>query len=264
MKNIQSEIKYIPIESIKPNPYQPRKNFNKKSLEELSQSIKTYGLIQPISVRRLCEESYELVAGERRLRASEIAEMEDIPAIIVEYRDKDSAMIALIENLQREDLDFIEEAEGYYNLIKDHSFTQQELAKKLGKSQSTIANKLRILKLSDDIKKALVDNGLTERHARALLRLPDDELKIEVLNKMIEDDLTVKRTEKLIENILDDLTKEEEPESSQNIKGLINFKIYLNTLKNAYNAIKESGVDAKYQEKDMEDHIEVIVKIPKK
>lgn len=264
MKNIQSEIKYIPIEFIKPNPYQPRKNFNKKSLEELSQSIKTYGLIQPVSVRQLGEGSYELVAGERRLRASEIAELEEIPAIIVEYRDQDSAMIALIENLQREDLSFLEEAEGYYNLVRDHGFTQQELAEKMGKSQSTIANKLRILKLSDDIKKSLVDNELTERHARALLRLPDDELRKKVLDRVIKDDLTVKETEKLIENILDDLTKEEEAEVGQNIKGLINFKIYLNTLKNAYNAIKESGVEAKYREKDMGDHIEVVVQIPKK
>ncbi len=144
MKNIQSEIKYIPIDSIKPNPYQPRKDFNKKALEELSQSIKTYGVIQPISVRKLQDNSYELVAGERRLRASELANLKEIPAIIVDYRDKESAMIALIENLQREDLNFIEEAEGYRNLIEDHGFTQQELAEKIGKSQSTIANKLMI------------------------------------------------------------------------------------------------------------------------
>ncbi|MBV1817273.1 nucleoid occlusion protein [Anaerosalibacter bizertensis] len=264
MKNIQSEIKNIPIDSIKPNPYQPRKNFNKQSLEELSQSIKTYGLIQPISVRQLCEDSYELVAGERRLRASEIAELDEIPAIIVDYKDQDSAMIALIENLQREDLNFVEEAEGYYNLIKDHGFTQQGLAEKLGKSQSTIANKLRILKLSDEIKKSLIDNKLTERHARALLKLPDDEMKEEVLNKVIKEDLTVKKTEKLIEDILNDLIKEEESESNQNVKGLINFKIYLNTLKNAYNAIKETGIEAKYKEKDMGDHIEVVVQIPKR
>src|SRR5699024_4141584 len=132
-----------------------------------------------------------------RLRASEIAELDEIPAIIVDYKDQDSAMIALIENLQREDLNFVEEAEGYYNLIKDHGFTQQELAEKLGKSQSTIANKLRILKLSDEIKKSLIDNKLTERHARALLKLPDDEMKEEVLHKVIKEDLTVKKTEKL-------------------------------------------------------------------
>ena len=119
MKNMSTEIKYLPLNSIKPNPYQPRKNFNRKALEELSQSIKTYGLIQPISVRKLCDESYELIAGERRLRASEIAELSEIPAIVVDYKDKDSAIVALIENLQREDLNFIEEAEGYFNLINN-------------------------------------------------------------------------------------------------------------------------------------------------
>src|SRR5690606_16162011 len=139
MKNMEPEIKYIPIDSIKPNPYQPRKKFDKKSLEELSQSIKAFGLIQPISVRKLQDENYELIAGERRLRASELAELEKIPAIVLEYRDRESAMMALIENLQREDLNFIEEAEGYYNLIEDHGLTQQELAEKIGKSQSTIA-----------------------------------------------------------------------------------------------------------------------------
>ena len=196
MKNIQTEIKYIPIKSIKPNPYQPRKDFNRRALEELSQSIKTYGLIQPISVRKLCNESYELIAGERRLRASEIAELDEIPAIIVDYKDKDSAMVALIENLQRENLSYIEEAEGYYNLINDHGFTQQELAEKLGKSQSTIANKLRILKLPEDVKKTLVENQLSERHARALLKLPDDELKRKALEKIINNDFTVKKQKK--------------------------------------------------------------------
>ena len=155
------EIINIPIRFIKPNPYQPRKNFNLKSLEELSQSVKTYGIIQPISVRKLSHDSYELIAGERRLRAAEIAELTEIPAIVVDYRDKDSAMVALVENLQREDLNFIEEAEGYYNLIEDHNITQQELAEKLGKSQSTIANKLRILKLPTDIKKILI--GVEDR-----------------------------------------------------------------------------------------------------
>ncbi|MBE6082944.1 nucleoid occlusion protein [Sporanaerobacter sp. PP17-6a] len=263
MENMQSEIMFIPIKFIKPNPYQPRKNFNKRALEELSQSIKTYGLIQPISVRKLCNESYELIAGERRLRASEMAELEKIPAIIVNYKDKDSAMVALIENLQREDLNFIEEAEGYNNLIKDHNFTQQELAEKLGRNQSTIANKLRILKLPDDIKKELLENNLTERHARALLRLPDDEYRRKTLEKIIKSDFTVKKTEKLIDDILNDLTKVES-EKKQNIKSLINVRIYLNTIKNAYNAIKNSGVNAKYTEKDMGEYLEVTVRIPKK
>jgi len=263
MSILENEINYIPIKSIKPNPYQPRKNFSKRALEELCQSIKTYGVIQPISVRKIGEDSYELVAGERRLRAAEMANLETIPAIIVKYMDKDSAVVALIENLQREDLNFIEEAEGYNSLINDHGFTQQELAEKVGKNQSTIANKLRILRLPDNVKKVIIENGLTERHARALLKLPDEEMQMYVLDKIIKKDLTVKKTESLIKSLLEDLVKEKEPVHKQNIKGMINFKIYLNTLRNAYTAIKESGIDAKYEQKDLGDYIEVTVKIPK-
>lgn len=263
MRNFQPEIRYLPISIIKPNPYQPRKEFNQKSLEELSQSIKSYGVIQPISVREIRPDSYELIAGERRLRASELAELSEIPAIIVDYRDKESAIIALMENLQREDLNFIEEAEGYNNLIVDHNFTQQEIAEKIGKSQSTIANKLRILKLPEDIKKELIESNLTERHGRALLKLPDDDLKRDVLEKILNNELNVNRTETLVDGILDDLVKGEEDVPRQNIKSLINIRIYLNSIKKAYAAIKETGVKAEYKEVDKGDHVEVVVKIPK-
>lgn len=264
MKNVQSEIKYIPIDEIRPNPYQPRRDFNKKSLEELSQSIKAFGVIQPISVRKIKENSYELIAGERRLRASQLAKLDRIPAIVVEYRDKESALIALMENLQREDLNFIEEAEGYNNLIVDHGFTQQEIAEKIGKSQSTIANKLRLLKLPEDIKRDLIKYNLTERHGRALLKLTDDDLRRKVLEKIVKNDLNVKKSEALVDGILDDLTKRDEKESKQNIKSLINIRIYLNTIKKAYSAIKETGIKAEYKEIDKGDHVEVVVKIPKK
>ncbi|EPZ53388.1 parB/RepB/Spo0J family partition domain protein [[Clostridium] sordellii ATCC 9714] len=159
----------IPISNIVPNPYQPRRVFSQSALEELSESIKVYGILQPITVRSKSNDEYELVAGERRLRASKLAGLETIPAIINNMSDESSAVLALLENLQREDLNFIEEAMGYENLIKEHSFTQQQLAEKLGKNQSTIANKIRILRLPTDIKIKLVENGLTERHARALL-----------------------------------------------------------------------------------------------
>lgn len=260
---LQKEVKYIPITAIRPNPYQPRRNFNQKSLEELSQSIKAYGVIQPISVRQLTNDSYELVAGERRLRASELAELEEVPALVVDFRDKESAMIALIENLQREDLNFIEEAEGYYNLIKDHNFTQNELAEKIGKSQSTIANKIRLLKLPTDIQKSLIEEELTERHGRVLLKLPDDELRYSVLEKVIKNNLNVSSTEALVEDLLNDITKKDEEKPKQNIKSLINVRIYLNTLKKAYKAIKEFGIDAAYKETEKEDHVEVVIKIPK-
>lgn len=267
MKNEQPEIKYIPIESIRPNPYQPRKDFNKKALEELSQSIKSFGLIQPISVRKIQDESYELIAGERRLRASELAELEEIPAIVVDYKDNESAMVALIENLQREDLNFIEEAEGYNSLIVDHGFTQQQLAEKLGKSQSTIANKLRLLKLPEDIQKDLIEHDLTERHGRALLKLPDEQLKREVLDKVIKNEFNVSKTENLVNDILDELIKKEVKDETKkdkpNIKGLISTRIYLNTIKNAYTAIKQSGINAEYLEEDRGDFVEVTIKIPK-
>lgn len=264
MKNMETEISYISLDLIKPNPYQPRRNFDKKALEELSQSIKAFGLIQPVSVRKLNDKSFELVAGERRLKASKMAKLKKIPAIVVEYRDKDSAMIALIENLQREDLNFIEEAEGYDNLISDHGFTQKELAKKIGKNQSTIANKIRLLKLPEDIKRDLVENSLTERHGRALLRLPDHGIKKEVLEKVIKNELNVSKTEDLVDEILNDLIDKEEKKERPNIKSLISTRIYLNTIKKAYSVIKQSGIDAKYAEQDKGEYVEVTIQVPKK
>jgi ParB family chromosome partitioning protein len=165
------EIISLPINLIRQNENQPRKVFNQNTLIELSESIKEYGVLQPISVRHTTEKNYELVAGERRLRACQLAGLLDIPAIIVEMDDTESAILAMIENLQREDLNYIEEAEGYERLIKEHNFTQDELARQIGKKQSTIANKLRILKLGERVKRELIITGLTERHARALLKL---------------------------------------------------------------------------------------------
>lgn len=152
-KEDQKNITYVGIDHIRPNPYQPRKQFNKMALEELCESIKQYGVLQPINVRRLSHGTYEIVAGERRLRAATMAGLMEIPAIIINVDDNDSAVMALIENLQREDLSYMEEAEGYSNLINEHGFTQEELAQKIGKSQSTVANKIRLLKLSPLVKK---------------------------------------------------------------------------------------------------------------
>ena len=182
VKREGKNIVYIRIENIRPNPYQPRKKFERASLEELCESIKQYGIIQPINVR-ISGSGYELVAGERRLRAAEMAGLREIPAIILDVSDNDSAIMALIENLQREDLTYFEEAEGYQNLLSEHNLTQEELAEKIGKSQSTIANKIRLLRLSPLIKKILIDNSLTERHARALLKLHDEQLQLKVLKR---------------------------------------------------------------------------------
>lgn len=264
MNSVGKKVEEISIDKIIPNPYQPRKTFSKVGLEELSASIKAYGILQPINVRKIGEGKYELIAGERRLRAAKLAELKTIPAIINDnYTDIDSAVLAIIENLQREDLNFIEEAEGYLNLIEDHGFTQQELAERVGKNQSTIANKLRILRLGPDIKKRLLENNLTERHARALLKLPDDELREIALDKIIKKDLNVKKTEQLIKAMLEDIGSENEVKTNQKIRSFMNYRIYINTLKQAYEAIREKQKNAEFHQIDKGEYIEVTVKIPK-
>ena len=260
---MNNEILKIDIKDIIPNTYQPRKYLHENALIELSESIKTHGIIQPITVRKRGD-FYELVAGERRWRAAQLAELKEVPCNIIDINDTESAEIALLENLQREDLNFIEEAMGYENLIKEHEFTQQQLAEKLGKNQSTIANKLRILRLPNSVKIKLVENNLTERHARALLKLPTEDLINEVVDKIIKLELTVKKTEKIIKDILEDLDNPQDQEKKQNIKGTMGIRIYLNTMKQAFDAIIGTGIEAKYNEVDKGDYMEVVVKIPKK
>jgi ParB family chromosome partitioning protein len=256
------EIKTIQINLIRPNNYQPRRYFNQDSLLELSQSIKEYGVIQPISVRRNGERFYELVAGERRLRASQLAGLHEIPAIIVDMKDNESAVIAMIENLQREDLNYIEEAEGYYNLIKEHGLTQEELAERIGKKQSTIANKLRILKLTDEIKERLIKEGLTERHARALLKVNDEKLQNKMLDNILKYNLNVKKTEELIEKELNNSQSKMKKgkKASPNYKWSISPKIIINTIKQI---MDKSGVQAEYISKEKDDCMEITVRIPK-
>lgn len=258
----EKEVKNIPINLIRPNTYQPRKIFSHDGIIELSQSIKEYGVLQPISVRKNGTSNFELIAGERRLRASQLAGLTEIPAIIVDITDSESAVVALIENLQREDLNFIEEAEGYYNLIKDHDFTQEELALRIGKKQSTIANKLRILKLSEGVKEKIVKEGLTERHARALLRLPSEKLQNMVINEVLKKGLNVKRTEDLIERELKKLEEKTEAKSvsKQKYRWSINPRVITNTLKQI---MDKNGIQAEYSHKEDEDYMEIIVRIPK-
>lgn len=264
-KTEQKKITYILLEKIRPNPYQPRRNFEHHALEELCSSIREYGVIQPINVRKTSDNQYELVAGERRLRASIMAGLKEIPAIIIDVNEDDLAILALIENLQREDLGYMEEAEGYLNLIKDHGFTQEELAQKIGKSQSTIANKIRLLKLSPMVKKILLDHQLTERHARALLKLHDEQMQLKVLQKVCEKELNVKKTEDLIQKILE---KYVDPDMYENGKRLTrsikDIRIFVNTIRQAIDVMKKSGVNAKAAQIDRGDFVEFIVRIPKK
>lgn len=258
-------IAYVGIDHIRPNPYQPRKQFNKIALEELCESIKQYGVLQPINVRKISHSTYELVAGERRLRAATMAGLKEIPAIIISVDDNDSAVMALIENLQREDLSYMEEAEGYTNLINEHGFTQEELAQKIGKSQSTIANKIRLLKLSPLVKKILSDNNLTERHARALLKLHDEQLQLKVLKLVCERGLNVKKTEELVEKAIDKFSRDVRQKTSdrKTTKAIKDVRIFVNTIKQAIDIMKQSGVNAKAAQIDRGDYIEFVVRVPK-
>ncbi|AJA50120.1 nucleoid occlusion protein [Clostridium pasteurianum DSM 525 = ATCC 6013] len=259
---INNNIVNINVEWIVANTYQPRKYFDENSLNELAQSIKNYGIMQPLSVRNIGENKYELIAGERRLRAAKIVGLELVPVIINNISDKESAALALLENLQREDLNFMEESEAYYNLIKEHGYTQEQLATSIGKKQSTISNKLRLLKLNKSIRDIILKNSLTERHARALLKLPDEEFQKKILNIIIEKDLNVKNTEELIEKELIKLeTIELASDGKKRIKGIFSPKVYINTIKQVFD---KYGISANYRSKELDEFIEVTIKIKKK
>lgn len=255
-------VEMINLDWIVPNKHQPRKVFQEDALIELTYSIQSYGIIQPISLKKNSDREYEIIAGERRFRAAQLAGMEEIPSLVIDVDETNSAAIALIENLQREDLNFIEEAESYRNLMDIFEITQMELADKIGKTQSTIANKLRVLKLPEVVKANLVDNGLTERHGRALLKLKDEELQQNVVDKIIKNNLTVKETEKLIDDIIKKYS-EKKVKDKRLIKNFINYRIYVNTIKHAFNEIKKTGVSAEFEQKDFDEYIELKVKIPK-
>jgi ParB family chromosome partitioning protein len=257
----------IPIDAIRPNPYQPRKEFDMASLDELAQSIKQYGLLQPITVRRMGTSSYELIAGERRLRACKMINLTEIPAIVLDALEEDSAMLAMIENLQRENLNFIEEAEGYYSLLKDHNMTQEELAARIGKNQSTIANKLRLLKLPVEVKRMIVENNLTERHARALLRLPDPDLQIDALKQVIDKGLNVKKTEELVDRMVDKLCQPQPQNISLHkgrmIRAYKDIRLFINSLKQLIGNISDSGLNVTYDQQEKDDVVEITICIAK-
>jgi ParB family chromosome partitioning protein len=260
---MQDNISYIEVDAICPNVYQPRKHFDEEAIEELAQSISSYGIIQPISIRRLSEGRFELVAGERRLRAARKLGLDKVPAIIVDITDRDSAAIALLENLQREDLNFIEEAEAYSNLIKEHSYTQEKLAEVIGKKQSTIANKIRVLKLDDGVRRILLENSLTERHARALLKLPDEKLQMKVLDSVVKKGLNVKATEALVQKYVPaEKQKEGEAaeENKKKLKGVFSPKVYINTVRQVFDKFAPT---AEYSSRDLEDKIQITITIPK-
>lgn len=259
-EGLEEEIQMVLLELIQPNPYQPRKGFDPEKIDELAQSIKTYGLLQPIIVRKHGRE-YQLVAGERRHLACRKLGWKRIPAMVREYSDSAMAAIALIENLQRENLNFLEESEGLERLLNEFGLTQEVLAQRLGKSQSTIANKLRILKLPATVKNVLKDSTLSERHARALLKLPEEEQQLEAVHKVILEDLNVKQTEELVEEVLGKSGKARVRTHKVVIRDM---RIFLNTLRQAVAVIEKAGLKPSVTEKDFGDYYEVKICLPKR
>ncbi|GAA0290937.1 ParB family chromosome partitioning protein [Gracilibacillus halotolerans] len=261
-ENIQDEIIHVPIKALEPNRYQPRNIFDEEKIKELAQTLHTHGMIQPIVVRKIDEsENYEIIAGERRWRAATSLEWETVPVIIREMNDKETASVALIENLQREELTVIEEAIAYEKLIEMHQLTQEALAQRLGKSQSTIANKMRLLKLPEPVQQAIMEKKITERHARALISLKDEEKQVHVLQQILERDLNVKQTEALIEQLSNPTQKKKRPR----LKGINkDIRIAMNTIRQSLNMVTETGINLESDEQDHEDYYQITIKIPKK
>lgn len=254
-----SEVKVVkvPIDTIFPNPYQPRKNFDDAALEELSASIAQYGVLQPLLVSPAEDGRYMLIAGERRLRASKMAKLAEVPVIISEYTSQQIAEIALIENLQREDLHYLEEAEGYEKLMNQFHITQEAMAARVGKKQSTIANKLRLLRLSAPVRKVLMDAELSERHARALLKLPDDEKRLEVLETIVAKNFSVRQTEEYINKLLDGKSDEKR----KRMVIVNDVRIYLNSIKQVVDAVKTAGIPVAMEQTLEGDEVIISVRI---
>lgn len=256
------EVIMVPLEHIKTNPYQPRKYFSKKKIEELAQSLKTYGLLQPIILRKE-KDGYYIVAGERRFIAAKRLGWWEIPALVRTYNDSSMAAIALIENLQREDLNFLEEASGYKRLIDEFGLTQEVLAQRLGKSQSTIANKLRLLKLPEPVKNMLQEGKLSERHARSLLRLPSEEEQLEVVQEILKDELNVRETDLIIDRMLKKNNKKQRSSGGKRVV-IRDLRIFVNTIRQAVSAIKKAGLTPDVVERDEGDYWVVTIKLPKR
>lgn len=257
---MNKEVLEIAIENIRPNRYQPRKDFGDDTIFELAQSIRENGLIQPIVVRQH-KKGYEIVAGERRYRACQLAGLQQVPCILMEATDRESAELALIENIQRENLSAIEEAKAYQTILRNNGYTQEELAQKLGKAQSTIANKLRLLELSGKIQQAIIEKKITERHARALLNV-DPSKRNRVLNRIISKDYTVKETEEYVQKL--NGKAEGTAETKHKTKGFSrNQMVAVNTIRQAVEMCRKMGIELQVEETETDTDRRIIVKFPK-
>ena len=251
----------VEIGRVIPNPNQPRKQFNEAEIVSLAESISQNGILQPLSVRRIGDK-YELIAGERRLRAAKMCEMAYVPCIVHEINDRDSAIIALVENIQRQDLPFFDEAAAIEKLITYYGLTQEEAAVKLGRAQSTVANKLRILRLTPDERKIITEYNLTERHARALLRLASPEDRVSVLEKIVKNNLNVEKTELLIDEYIG--RRKDIQRCKKRSGAFQHVSFFLNTINKAIETMQSSGIHAESRRIQSEDYIEYRVRIPMK
>ena len=246
-------VMFLPARAIRPNPAQPRKFFQEEALAELADSIRQHGILQPLSVRRVGT-GYELIAGERRLRAAQLAGLNEIPCIVMTMDDRESGMAAIVENLQRQDLDYVEEAQGISRLMENWSMSQEQAAKLLGKSQSAIANKLRILRHSPQVLRALREAGLTERHARALLKLRTEEEKLGAIAVISQQAMSVTRAERYIQDLL--ANREDSPRR-------VNVGFFLTNLSQSLARMQRSGIRAVSERRETEDQIVLTITIPK-
>lgn len=258
---LSSRVRYIPINTVRPNPQQPRRSFDETALRELADSIRAYGILQPLTVRDRGG-FYELVAGERRLRAARIAGLREVPCLVAEVGEEDAALLALIENLQRRDLDYMEEAAAIARLIRRYGLSQQQAADKLGKSQSAIANKLRLLRLAPPVIDCLRQYGLTERHARTLLRLTDPEQQLAAARHMGQRGLNVAQAEQYV----DALTAENRTAPPQRRPTYIikDVRLFLNSVERGVRLMQSAGVGAEVGRRDTEEEILLTIHIPKR
>lgn len=260
-EKIVNNVIEVPIDKISLNPYQPRKIFDSDAISELAKSIKEYGVIQPITVRKNFIGGYELVSGERRLKASRLINKTHMPCIVIDVTENDSAVIALLENLQRKDLTYWEEADAMQHLITDHKYTQEELATKLGKSQSAVANRLRILKLPESVKSYLQENNLTERHARAILKVHDENSQLKILKQVTSNEFNVAKTEELVSKTIEKVEQQRARESGK-MMGVVHLRMFINTINKAVDVVQKAGVMVEATTKESKNSIEYLIKIP--
>lgn len=258
---LSTRVQYIPLGRIRPNPQQPRRSFDEEGLAELAASIRSCGILQPLTVRR-AGKGYELVAGERRLRAARIAGLREVPCLVAQVGEEDSALLALMENLQRRDLDCWEEAQAIARLISRYGLSQEEAARRLGRAQPTVANKLRLLRLPEDVRALLRENGLTERHARALLRLQDPEVQRRAAGDMVRRGMNVAQAEAYVEKLLQ--SAQVTPPRGRSTYIIKDVRLFLNSVDRGLHLMRQVGVDAGWNRQDTDREILLTIRIPKR